>query len=347
MKRKVFLRNMIYGLGGVTLLGACSGKSEAVPRVDTPTPDPIKTSGKVRLGIITDVHHDFFPDAEERLSKFIRAAEAAQVDFIIQLGDFVYPAVKNTSFVNIWNSFKGKKYHALGNHDMDAGTKSAFMSFVGHNLGAHYSFDAGGFHFVVLDNNFIKQGNTYVDYANKNYTNYAGSAIAHVSPSQIEWLREDLSKTDKPSILFSHQPLNNSISNSQEVLGLIREENKKGKKVIAAFSGHLHKNWSMAVDDVHHVQINSASYFYVNPEHPKYYGRYPKDVEDKYPILPQMAPYDDSLFAIVEIDGPSRTLNIEGRNANFMPPSPYDLGYYTNQGQTSPSSNVDSRALKF
>lgn len=355
MKRKEFIKNIILGAGGLTVvpvMPGCGKSGEAKPsRPDEIKPEPIETSGKVRLGVITDVHRHYFPYAEERLQKFIDAAEEAKVDFIISIGDFTYPAVKNQPFVDTWNSFSGSKYHVLGNHDMDYSSKQSWLEFVGQtNLGAYYSFDKNGFHFVILDDNFIKSGDNYIPYDTKNYRQYPSDQIAFVSPEQLEWLKEDLDKSDKPTIVFLHQPPNFSVGNGKALTQILDDENKKGKKVLSVFSGHHHKNWCLTKNDIHYIQINSSSYFYVGPSKPKVHDRpgYGADVEKDYPIVPLIAPYDNALYAIVDLDGPNRTLNITGTQADFVPPSPYDLGYYSNpEDQMNPSSNIDSRVLKF
>lgn len=352
MKRKKFISKLFYTTSGLfiapTLLSGCSKDDGPGTSPDDDKAPSIQSTGKVRFGVITDVHQDFMPDAEERLEKFINVAKDSNLDFIIQIGDFCYPKVINNHFMDIWNSYEQDKFHVLGNHDMDVSTKETFLSYVGQrDKGAFYSFDKGGFHFVVLDNNFIKKNGNYIPYANKNYTKYSNQEITQVSSEQLEWLRDDLKNTDKPVLVFSHAPIYNNISNRAEVLKVLNAENNKGKKIIGAFSGHQHLNWHVEEDGINHVQINSSSYKYSGRSHPKVDGRYSEAVEKAYPLLPQFDPYDDSLFAFVEIDGNERTMSIKGKDANFVPPSPYDLGYYEDTGQFSASSNIDSRRIVF
>lgn len=351
MKRKDFIQQVSLGFGSFVLGGSlisCTKGENNGPDDDSTNPAPIKAEGTLRMGIITDVHKDYFPYADEYLQKFITAATAANVDLIIQIGDFVYPHFRNDNFMAIWNSFEGPKYHVLGNHDMDTSSKTDFLNYVDQqDLGAHYSFDANGYHIVVLDTNYIKQGNSYSHYNARNYASHPTNEIGFISPEQLDWLKSDLAQADKPTMLFSHQHLNGSVGNSQEVQAIIREENKKGKKVIASFSGHNHQNWLVEVDNISHIQMNSASYFYVGPNFPDVTGRFPESVENNYPVMKKSAPYDDSLFAIVDFKGSERTIEIQGRESNFITPSPYDLGYYTYRDQMSPSSNINNRTIKF
>ena len=60
-----------------------------------------------------------FCSCSQRLSSFVRAAQDANADFIIELGDFCRLDSANQVFHDIWNSFPRDKYHTIGNHDMD------------------------------------------------------------------------------------------------------------------------------------------------------------------------------------------------------------------------------------
>jgi len=48
----------------------------------------------------------------------------------------------------------------------------------------YYSFDAAGFHFIVLDCNYVKQGNSFLEYANGNYCHCDDKLAANGS---INW----------------------------------------------------------------------------------------------------------------------------------------------------------------
>ena len=45
--------------------------------------------GSIKFALFTDLHHDVIPDGLERLNSFITRAREAEVDFIIELGDFI------------------------------------------------------------------------------------------------------------------------------------------------------------------------------------------------------------------------------------------------------------------
>ena len=88
-----------------------------------PVTSPKRNAEPLIMGIVADIHKDLMPDADERLSVFIAEAQRRKADFIIQLGDFCMADSKNLDFMGIWETFKGPKYHVLGNHDMDKNSK--------------------------------------------------------------------------------------------------------------------------------------------------------------------------------------------------------------------------------
>jgi len=134
----------------------------------TPSISDGKTAKDLKFGIVTDVHKDLMPDADKRLETFIYQAQERNVDFIIQMGDFCMAETKNKGFLKIWEQFKGPKYHILGNHDLDKQSKEEMLDFWSMPK-TYYSYDFGGYHFIVLDANFIYQDGKFIDYANANF----------------------------------------------------------------------------------------------------------------------------------------------------------------------------------
>ena len=207
----------------------------------------------VRFAICADVHQDIIHDAPDRMRTFIEEAKSENVDFIIQLGDFCYPKEENKPFLSVWNSFPGKKYHTLGNHDEDRSTKQEAMAFWGMEK-SYYSFDQGAFHFIVLDPNFFVDEGRFMEYEKANYFAHKETR-ATIPPDQIEWLKNDLSQTDKLVVVFSHQCLEakRGVNNQLEVRKILEEANASKKKVIACFSGHNHLDQHTEVNGIHYI----------------------------------------------------------------------------------------------
>ncbi|MDD6130435.1 MAG: metallophosphoesterase [Prevotellaceae bacterium] len=215
------------------------------------------------------------------MAAFVQTAKDKNVDFIIELGDFCRLDSASLVYRNLWNSFPGGKHHVIGNHDMDRYTYQEYTQ--GMNMpGRYYSFDQGDFHFIVLDGNNLFDGKKYTHYAKANYYVDAKKR-AHIDPEQMEWLRNDLAATNKRCILFSHQSIEQALNNGTEVRKILEAENKRAgyKKVVMAFGGHNHSNYSKEINGITYVQINSASYVWIG-EPTQTEKRYPKEVNDRF-----------------------------------------------------------------
>ncbi len=290
--------------------------------------DQSKVFQPFTFGLMADPHADLIPDKNERLSKFISTAIEKEVDFIIQLGDFCFPINKNLDFLNIWNQFRGDKYHVLGNHDMDVSNKAVIMNFL-EMPSNYYSFDSNGFHFVVLDANYIYSDHTYKDYDTANF--YIDNALrTYVNPPQLEWLKGDLEKTDKPTLVFSHQSLLNAlwgIKNRLEIREILEKENQRvgARKVIACFNGHDHIDFHKRINDIHYVEVNSMSYQWLGEQYSNK-TRYSMELYDQYQSLDKLAPYKDALYMIITVDPQKGFIEMEGLKSEWIVPSPADLG---------------------
>jgi predicted phosphohydrolase len=297
---------------------------------------------KIRFAVCTDVHQDIIYDAPDRIKSFVKEAKNRKVDFIIQLGDFCFPINENKAFIDIWNSFPGEKYHVLGNHDMDRSSKQETMNFWGMKR-PYYSFDKGAFHFIVLDPNFILLKDTYIDYENGNYFAHPKTK-AIIPPDQVEWLKRDLSKTNKLVVVFSHQQLigHGGVRNKEEIRKILEDANISKQKVIACFNGHRHDDNHKVINGIHYIEINSMSYKWVGEKNARK-ERFSEEINAFRPELKNTIPYAKAIYGIVEID-PAGSLTIKGKHGEFIPPGPEELGI-KEESRQSPS--ISDRHLKF
>jgi 3',5'-cyclic AMP phosphodiesterase CpdA len=285
-------------------------KSFSFPAANTDKRKPLT------IGWITDLHHGYCADALQRLESFIGAATSRKADFILQGGDFCHPKPEAAELMQVWRRFPGPSYHVLGNHDMDFGTKQDIMDVWGMER-PYYSFRKGGFHFIVLDCNHILKDNQYIDYVKGNF--YIDPARRDlISPVQIEWLKEELTKNDDPCIIISHQSFDevwtgNTVPNRLAVREVIDRANagRKYQKVIACICGHHHLDHHMTINDVHYIHINSASYYYVG---------------DGFGSDGSKAVYSNPLYAFVTLD-PAGEIRIEGQQGTFRSPTPAEKGF--------------------
>lgn len=270
----------------------------------------------VRFAVIADVHKDVMHDADERLQTFVKTAKEQQVDFVLQLGDFCCPVPENQSFMTVWNSFEGPRYHVLGNHDTDGGFKREQTVEYWDMQSRYYSFDINSLHVVVLDGNDQGPGQ-------KPYFRY-------IAEDQLNWLRDDLQQTGLPTIVFVHQSPERhdkgGIENGQKVQALLASAMDQNgvSKVVACFTGHHHRDYTRTINGIHYAQINSASYYWLGGNYLTV--RYSEDIDKQYPYIKYTVPYKDPLFAMVTVDPRRGFLTIEGRTSEFVGPSPWDLG---------------------
>ncbi|MGO4288163.1 metallophosphoesterase family protein [Chitinophaga sp. RAB17] len=280
-------------------------------------PEVSANSTKIRFGVIADLHHDVMHDGPQRLSAFIEEMNTKAPDFIIQMGDLCVPKKENAPLMDIWNRFKGPRYHVIGNHDTDGGfTREQVVEFW-KAPAKYYSFDANGFHFIVLD------GNEH----NESKSRPPGYA-RFISPVQLAWLRKDLDNTSLPTIVCCHQGLDNDaggLENGTLLRYTLEAANKKAgkQKVILVLSGHHHQDYYNRINDIHYVQINSASYQWLGDDHQEM--RYSAEIDKAHPYIKYTVPYKDPIWAMIEIDTKG-TITIQGRKTVFVGSSPEKLG---------------------
>jgi 3',5'-cyclic AMP phosphodiesterase CpdA len=268
--------------------------------------------GPTRFGIVADVHHGLALDTEQRLEVFVEEASKRELDFIVQLGDFNHPVRAARGFLNTWMQYRGPRHGVLGNHDMDMGSKEHAVD-LWQVPGRYYSFDAGHFHFVVLDANNIYQDRKFVPYADGNYFQAAGGTDSHCDDEQLDWFASDLHATKSQTVVFVHQPIDETYKggtcgNRHRVRAVIEEANRRAGfgKVVGCFQGHHHDDGYEERRGVHYFRVNSSSYLWVGGE----FGR--------------MAHYDRSLFGFVTVTDDEIVL--EGRDAQWVPPTPSERG---------------------
>jgi len=217
---------------------------------------------RLRIGLITDLHHADKPSAgtrhyRETLGKLAEAAtqfEKDKVNFVVELGDLIdaadsveteqrYLKTINREF----SAISKDRHYVLGNHCVDTLTKAEFLGGREHDK-TYYSFDRGDFHFVVLDACFRNDGEPY---GRKN----SMWNDANIPAAEVEWLQADLKSTSKKSIVFAHQRLDVSndhgVKNCPEVQKILEESGK----VLAVFQGHSHQNDLKDIGGIHYCTL--------------------------------------------------------------------------------------------
>lgn len=204
-----------------------------------------------RVALLTDMHYaDKAPSGtrhyRETLAKFDEAAKEFarpenQPDLLIELGDLVDAAENAAIELECLRTINdrlskvcAKRHYVLGNHCVDTLSKEEFLGHVEQKR-SYYSFDEGGFHFVILDACFRTDG---VPYGRKNFQ----WTDTQIPEHELSWLKTDLKSTDLPVLVFAHQRLDVSDNHGVKNNAVVRELLESNGKVVAVFQGHSHQN---------------------------------------------------------------------------------------------------------
>lgn len=217
---------------------------------------------QLRFGVVTDLHYADKPAAGSRhyrqtLNKLAEATtqfQAAEVDFVAELGDLIdaadsveleqrYLSTVNKAFAAI----SPERHYVLGNHCVDTLTKQEFLAGVERER-SYYSFDRGGFHFVVLDACFRQDGQPY-QRRNFHWTD------ANIPPTELDWLRDDLQQTPLQTIVLAHQRLDVSNSHGVKNAAAVRQTLEASRKVLAVLQGHSHHNDLKQIGGIHYCTL--------------------------------------------------------------------------------------------
>lgn len=321
-----------------------------------------------RFLIFTDLHVDIMHDAVARMQLICAAAQQEKVDFLLHLGDIMYPDVdflqvhaaqsiqkrQQAWFINERDDEKHAilqmlhdtglpLYGVLGNHDMDACDKATACKY--WNMPApYYAFVQGGVRFFVLDGNYIQTNDGLIDFEHCNYSQFKRSQTSFLPKEQLQWLKKSTLTSKEPCVFLSHAPLGDellNIHNMQEVWAIIDEANAEKRKVLLAINGHNHMDGLSVRHGVPFVSINSAANLWLGHEYSAV--RYSETICRMYPHLSSCAPYFDPLYAIITID--ERGIHMQGTQSRFVGKSPQELGFPKDASYFEPCACIRSREL--
>ncbi|MEJ5304635.1 MAG: metallophosphoesterase [Ignavibacteria bacterium] len=218
-----------------------------------------KSNDEIVIAFLTDIHVQPERNAIEGFKKAIQKVNEINPDYVITGGDLIFDALavnfeRADSLFNIYNELvkliKAPVYNTMGNHEIfgwyeKSGVprdhkyfgKKLFEAKIGKTF---YSVDLKHIKLFVLDSiEELPEKGRYYGYVNED---------------QLNWLKNELSKTDTSAFLIvvSHIPLLTSFSqirngsmaandrglvveNSKEVLDLFKRHNLR-----LVLQGHLH-----------------------------------------------------------------------------------------------------------
>lgn len=223
------------------------------------------------FGLVTDIH--FGPNtrfegklrklsrqAPELLDGFVRQMrEAVRPDFVVNLGDVIeddQPEIDGERYRAALERLRGapgELVNVAGNHDTILLTPSAIVRAWDQPEAErlYYSFDRGGFHFVVLRTVERKDTDITID------------------DEQLGWLRTDLDGNRRPTVVFMHHSAadqdlaNNRWFSRTEHIALLSDRAtfrtllRRHAHVVAVFNGHLHWNHLFVADGIPYVTLQS------------------------------------------------------------------------------------------
>jgi alkaline phosphatase len=216
------------------------------------------------FGLVGDVHYAdkamrinrYYRESIAKLEQCVETFSHNRLPFAVHLGDFVDSAEDKLTELeylatirDVFSAFKGPKHFVMGNHDLFVFSKEEYLK----NCNApadkgYYAFDEGGFHFVVLDANFLKTGEAY-DSGNYKWTD------TNINSPQMEWLRQDLRlAANRKTIVFVHQNLFGEdtpygVKNAPAVRAIL----ERAGNVLAVFQGHYHKGGRKKINGIHYL----------------------------------------------------------------------------------------------
>jgi len=228
----------------------------------------------IKIGFVSDVQYADIDNHElchyrsslYKLSEAVNYFNSYDLDFVIQLGDFIEKDWESfNSVFDIWDKLDHKSYHVLGNHDFEV--KNSLKIKVPELFGlkkTYYSFKMGKWNFIFLDGNdlsltaFPKSSKQYrisEKYLNSFFPKpeWWNGAIGN---EQIVWLNNQLSKCQNnqiKTIIFCHFPIYPNTEfclwNNHEIMELISQYSC----VKAWINGHHHVGSYRFINKMHFI----------------------------------------------------------------------------------------------
>ncbi|MGB9664557.1 MAG: metallophosphoesterase family protein [Ignavibacteria bacterium] len=218
-----------------------------------------KTDDEIVIAFLTDIHVQPERGAIEGFKKAIEKVNELNPDFVITGGDLIFDALAVNFeradslfdiYINLIKTIKAPVYNTIGNHDIFGWYEKSGVprdhKFFGKKLyqsklgKTYYSVELKGIKLFVLDSvEEVPEMGRYYGYINN---------------EQLQWLKDELSRTDTTQILIvsTHIPLLTTFSqirngsmaansrglvveNSKDVFDLFKRHNLK-----FVLQGHLH-----------------------------------------------------------------------------------------------------------
>ncbi|MCB9991119.1 MAG: metallophosphoesterase [Rhodospirillales bacterium] len=215
----------------------------------------------LRIAVATDIHNG--PDTKDKLGSkaprlmkaFAKAANNFGVDCVIDIGDRISFKDQNTDtrymkgLKALYNKIAAPLFSVLGNHDVKFLTREENAQIMGCPAES-YSRDINGHHLIFW-----------------NPHHHCSEEGLSLEQRDMDWLRDDLAKNkDKPTLLFSHVPLDNIHGEEKHRVeryffwnegANVRKILEDAGNVILCMHGHRHKNQHRDINGIHYITQQS------------------------------------------------------------------------------------------
>lgn len=274
--RRRFLAQLGATAGALALPGGLfrPRAAAAASPIAFPGAPPVACGARPKLHFVfyTDCHTRIEFDTPRALDMAAGAIRRESPEIVIGGGDFITDGFQNhadfvaprwDAYLKFHHALGAENFPAIGNHDLVAANpedgrpgaadpRAVYRDRLGL-VRTYYAFDAGGYHFVVLDPMEVVGGDLQ----------YRG----YVDAAQLDWLRDDLSRLAPGTavIAVTHMPLatafyqmtegneaempaNRVVVNNRDVLDAFA-----GHNLILVLQGHLHVLESLKWRSTHFV----------------------------------------------------------------------------------------------
>ena len=273
--------------------GLLSALSVSKGRADVTSP--------LKFLVVADVHYrpGVFPhDNVEWLDRILERAKDEQVDFCLQLGDFVHAARRDKAFLSHWLDFSIPTYSVLGNHDDDGGPHAETLEAF-HLTRGYYSFDVKGVRFVVLDTNYACLEGRFVHYGTElgrpSWKIPRGCGM-RLHPDELPWLEDQLFQASGPCVVCAHRRLNGEDSDAKAVQSILAQVNARYPgRVGLVLNGHHHCDQLIRKDGISWYTVNSPNHCWVPIRH----KAYPVEDVKRWKEIDHIVAYDTPVSAVL------------------------------------------------
>lgn len=221
--------------------------------------------GPLTSGFAHGVQRKLLSESERLVKEFVEKMNTEEhPEFVMNLGDSIedinHKKIDIESFkkaISLFSNLQMPIHFLIGNHDVRTLTQKEIAEMLGYER-MYYSFDQESWHFAVLSFEMVGE-----------HTKVLSDIASRVPNEQLEWLKNDLLKTNKPVVVFIHyglaeddmkgnfwfegNPQNALLGNRKEVRKILEESGK----VKAVISAHQHWNRMYVQNGIPYFTVTS------------------------------------------------------------------------------------------